>query len=280
VDKPTVFYDTDLTGFGLKAFPSGALSWIVEYRPGAGGRGVAKRRMVLGPSKNVTPEEARSRAAGILAEVRLGGDPAAKRSEARAADNVRDLLASFMDNHVRTKRKPRTAKLFDGYINNHIAPALGTKKAPTLIPFAGALLGRRFASQTDLRTNFYTVALADSGYGKDHARTQIKRLITAAGLERFSGPNRFMSATALRNSVSTKPSCLCMVDEFGGMMRQINDPRPGFTASSFEATCWKCLRARRPSLKALHMPRKPRRRFTIRICASTARQRRTISGHR
>jgi integrase len=132
VVKPTVFYDTDLTGFGLKAFPSGAMSWIVEYRPGAGGRGVSKRRMVLGSLKNLTPEEARNRATGILAEVRLGGDPAANRAEARAADNVRDLLTSFMDNHVRTKRKARTAKLFDGYINNHIAPALGTKKASTL----------------------------------------------------------------------------------------------------------------------------------------------------
>lgn len=96
-----------------------------------------------------------------------------------------------------------------------------------VIPFVGAVLGRRFASPTDLRTNFYTVALADSGYGKDHARTQLKRLITAAGLDRLSGPNRYMSATALRNSVMTKPSCLCMVDEFGGMMRQINDPRAG-----------------------------------------------------
>lgn len=96
-----------------------------------------------------------------------------------------------------------------------------------VIPFVGALLGRRFASPTDLRTNFYTVALADSGYGKDHARTQLKRLITAAGLDRFSGPNRFMSASALRSSVTTKPSCICMVDEFGGMMRQINDPRAG-----------------------------------------------------
>jgi hypothetical protein len=31
-----------------------------------------------------------------------------------------------------------------------------------VIPFVGALLGRRFASQTDLRTNFYVVALAEA----------------------------------------------------------------------------------------------------------------------
>lgn len=132
VTKPTVYYDSDLTGFGLKLFPSGARSWLVEYRPGAGGRGVPKRRMVLGTVKTLTPDEARNRATGILAEVRLGADPAASRAEARAAESVRELTAAFMDNHVRPKRKPRTAKLFDGYIKNHIEPALGTKKAPTL----------------------------------------------------------------------------------------------------------------------------------------------------
>jgi hypothetical protein len=51
VTRPTVFYDTDLTGFGLKASPTGALSYIVEYRPGAGGRSISKRRMVMAPLK-------------------------------------------------------------------------------------------------------------------------------------------------------------------------------------------------------------------------------------
>ena len=96
-----------------------------------------------------------------------------------------------------------------------------------VLPFVGALLGRRFASPTDLRTNFYTVGLAGSGFGKDHARAQLKLLATEAGLEQFIGPNRFMSATALRGLVMAKPSCLCMVDEFGGMMRQINDKKAG-----------------------------------------------------
>src|SRR5205814_6192553 len=118
VSRPTVFYDTELTGFGLKVSPTRAFSFIVEYRPGAGGRNVAKRRMVIGTPKNLTPEEARNQASGILARVRLGDDPAAERSNARKAENISDLLTSFMNEHIRAKRKARTAKLFDDYIKN------------------------------------------------------------------------------------------------------------------------------------------------------------------
>ena len=114
VGKPTIFYDTELTGFGLKVQPSGASSWIIEYRPGAGGRSVAARRLVLGRLNTLTPDEARKLAASLLAEVKLGANPAAERSEARKAENVGELLELFMDNHIRPKRKPRTVVLFEG----------------------------------------------------------------------------------------------------------------------------------------------------------------------
>ena len=47
-DRPYVMYDTDLTGFGVRVMPSGFKSWVIEYRPGDGGRRVAKKRMTLG----------------------------------------------------------------------------------------------------------------------------------------------------------------------------------------------------------------------------------------
>jgi hypothetical protein len=46
--RRVVYYDSELTGFCLKVLPTGEKRWCVEYRPGAGGRGTAKRRMVLG----------------------------------------------------------------------------------------------------------------------------------------------------------------------------------------------------------------------------------------
>ena len=73
---------------------------MVEYRPGAGGRSVSKRRMVIGTPKNLTSEEARNLASGLLARVGLGEDPAAERSKARKAETVSDLLTTFMDDHI------------------------------------------------------------------------------------------------------------------------------------------------------------------------------------
>src|SRR5258708_38407663 len=57
-DRPILAYDTDLKGFGVRVARSGSLSWFIEYRPGAGGRRVAKRRMYFG-GREFTPEQAR-----------------------------------------------------------------------------------------------------------------------------------------------------------------------------------------------------------------------------
>jgi Arm DNA-binding domain len=44
-NRPFIAFDADLKGFGLRVMPTGSKTFILEYRPGAGGRGVAKRRL-------------------------------------------------------------------------------------------------------------------------------------------------------------------------------------------------------------------------------------------
>ena len=54
-DKPWIAWDDRLTGFGIKVHPTGAKSFIVNYRAGDGGRKAPNRRVVLGPVReNVT----------------------------------------------------------------------------------------------------------------------------------------------------------------------------------------------------------------------------------
>jgi hypothetical protein len=144
---------------------------------------------------------------------------------APANDNRPNEASAFISNtplSALTDPGGLVSEIVAWIVSSSSRPSRELALAATL-PFLGALMGRRFASPTDLRTNLYTVGLASSGYGKDQARTQLKRLFTAAGLGEYGGPGRFMSATALRNTVMAKPSCFCMVDEFGGMLRQMND---------------------------------------------------------
>ncbi len=129
VEKPTTFFDEEVKGFGLLVRPSGARSWIVEYRPGAGGRGVSKRRLVIGDPATMTPEAARTAAKDMLADVRKGRDPAAERAEERRAETVQEILEAWFQRHVTPKRKASTAALYRQILDTHIIPAIGSKRA-------------------------------------------------------------------------------------------------------------------------------------------------------
>ena len=99
-----------------------------------------------------------------------------------------------------------------------------------VLPLVASLCGPRFSTGSrDTRPNIYTVALAESGFGKEHARSQIKRLLMSdhGVFDKYSGPARIMSASALREVLETNQSVNCQIDEFGGFVREITDRKAG-----------------------------------------------------
>lgn len=128
VTKPTVFFDEDLKGFGLRVMPAGSRTWIVEYRPGSGGRRVAKRRLALGSADVLTPDQARKAARDRLAAVRLGADPAADKAAIRQAETL-DELSRRYERDAGANRKDSTKELYAMYWRVHIRPALGRSLA-------------------------------------------------------------------------------------------------------------------------------------------------------
>ncbi|MGX4804361.1 tyrosine-type recombinase/integrase [Bradyrhizobium guangdongense] len=191
VAKPTIYYDDDLTGFGLKVLPSGVRSWIIEYRPGAGGRGVAPRRMVIGTPKTLTPEQARKRAKDLLAEVVHGADPAASRKEERQAHTVKELVDAYMAAHVRPKRKTSTANLYGLYAEKHIEPALGAKKAPLLSRSDVARFHNRVGENNPVTANrLLALISAAYAYGIDKKLLPKGTENPAVGIEKFAEQSR------------------------------------------------------------------------------------------
>lgn len=132
VEKTTTFYDATLKGFGMVVRPSGSRSWIAEYRPGSGGRNVAKRRVVIGPVSALTPEQARAEAMQLLASVRLGADPAADRHAARADISMSELCDRYLLEGCALK-KPSTIATDRGRIEHHIKPLLGRKRVGEIV---------------------------------------------------------------------------------------------------------------------------------------------------
>jgi len=134
-EKRVVYYDPDLAGFALRVEPTGRMTYFIEYRPGAGGRGVAKKRFTIGTTSEFTPEAARDQARTLLAEVRLGGDPAAAKAKAKGVPT----FAKFATEHLNAmaeiaEKHPEQATLRPGTIRNyrsllkkHVGPVIGSR---------------------------------------------------------------------------------------------------------------------------------------------------------
>ena len=124
-----IIFDTQITGFGLRVYPTGAKTWILEYRPNGGGRGADKKRLKIGSVKDLTADEARRLAEKRRAEVVVGIDPQARKVAERSAVTVKELSSLFMENLITAKRSKNTYEGYDDAISIHILPAIGTMKA-------------------------------------------------------------------------------------------------------------------------------------------------------
>jgi integrase len=119
-------WDTELAGFGMRVRPSGVRTFVVKYRVGGGRRGT-QRLFTVGRYPPLTPDQARSRAEEILAQVALGQDPQRDRFEGRKVLTVAELCDLYTEEGTGHK-KQSTLKLDRIRIEGFIKPALGPRK--------------------------------------------------------------------------------------------------------------------------------------------------------
>lgn len=148
-----IVYDTELKGFGLKVTPSGLKTWCVEYRGGARGRSVNKRRMVLGAATTVTPDEARNAARKILARVALGEDPAAATTRAREIPSFQEFAERYLLEEAEAKLKPKTVVNYRIWLRKHASPAIGSMKLDKVSLADVAALHRRIGLNKPMTAN-------------------------------------------------------------------------------------------------------------------------------
>ncbi len=115
----TVVWDRDLPGFGIRVYASGRKVWCVQTRGPAGG----PRRFALGRYGNLTPDDARRKAALAIDRIKQGLEP--DPPPAAPEPTVADLAERYMEAHVRVNCRPATVEAFGRILRQYIVPELG-----------------------------------------------------------------------------------------------------------------------------------------------------------
>ena len=98
-----VRWDDEITGLGVRIYPSGKKSFVLSYRT----RGAARRKrlMVLGPFGVLTLSQARDLAKATLANVIHGHDPATERKKAGKSSRMEEVFTAYVDRYARPHKK-------------------------------------------------------------------------------------------------------------------------------------------------------------------------------
>lgn len=155
--------DGALKGFGVRMKPSGAASYLVQYRTKEG----RTRRLVLGRLGEMTPDQARECAKEKLCAVRQGTDPSAERKSARQSITVSELCEIYLREGCATK-KASTLETDKGRITRHIKPLIGNKIAASVTRADVEKARDAIASgrtKADVKTKKRGRAIVDGGKG-------------------------------------------------------------------------------------------------------------------
>jgi integrase len=227
-----VAWDSEIAGFGVRVRSTGAKTYIVQYRAGAG-RKAPTRKLTLGTVGKLTAEEARSLAKKAVGSVAHGADPAAQRAEDRKGVTVAELAAVFLSEHVSAKRRAGTAAHYRDVLDRIAIPALGRLKADRVSRADLAKLHLKWKSTPYQANRVLAVVGSMYGFGAKHGLVA-EGMNPARGIERYSEDSRerFLSTDELV--------------KLGAAIRKAE--RKGIT---WEVTEWK------PTSK--HIPKKKRR---------------------
>ncbi len=124
--------------------------------------------------------------------------------------NPPGILGEIVNYIVSTSRRPQ--------------PEFAVNAALTL---AGTVLGRRYITDQEHRTNLYMISIGASTSGKDHPRKMVKNILNAACQYDMIGGDTIASGQGLLSRVKRTPVVLFQLDEFGLMLQAFQQKNSG-----------------------------------------------------
>ena len=121
----TVYWDGELTGFGVRVRRSGRKSYVVQTR-------IAGKLcwFTIGPHGPLNPNQARARALEILACAKKGIDPRDADARREAEPSMADLGRRFLEEYVPVHCKPSTREEYRRSVRLFVDPVIGELRVP------------------------------------------------------------------------------------------------------------------------------------------------------
>lgn len=125
-ERDYFLWDSTLPGFGVRIFPSGKKTYLIQYR-----RNGRTRRFKIGGHGVFTVDQARKRAKIQLGRVADGKSPLDEKIEKLKDITVSELCDLYLKEGCFSKRAS-TIAIDKGRIERHIKPLLGSKRISSL----------------------------------------------------------------------------------------------------------------------------------------------------
>ena len=120
--RPVYYFDSNLSGFGAKVYPSGVVSFFAQYRPRPKS---STRRVTLGRYGALTLEQAREKAKQLLDRIDLGKATDLVDEDQSQTVTIAELAARYLAEHAEPRKTPASVTEDRRMLDKVIIPALG-----------------------------------------------------------------------------------------------------------------------------------------------------------
>ena len=122
-EREMVYWDHELSGFGLRVYPSGTKVYLVQTRSGG-----KSRRVTIGRHGVLSAEQARRKAAQFIASIKAGEEPVRTQSPPDAGPTIAEVADRYMKEHVAVRCKPSTARACRCTLDRYLLPVFGARQ--------------------------------------------------------------------------------------------------------------------------------------------------------
>ncbi len=128
LSKRIVLWDTEVTGFCVRIYPSGKKTYFLQYR----NKDRVSHKIKLGVHGNITTELAREKAIQLALQVSAGEDPSVKSPSKAISPTIENLAEKYLNLHAENEKRPKSIKEDKSMLKNYILKEFGSRRVESI----------------------------------------------------------------------------------------------------------------------------------------------------